>query len=414
MNYRLFIARRLYGHSGDAKRVSRPAVFIATAGVAIGLAIMIISTCVALGFKEEIRAKTIGFGGHVQVLNFEGFYSQTPHPIEITDSLLNVWENLPNVAHVQRFSQRPGMLKTDEHFKGIQFRGVGPEFDAGFLRKHLQEGEIPVFSDTVASNRIVLSRLVADQLSLSVGDRIYAYFFDNKVRTRRFTVAGVYNTDLTEFDETLVYTDIYTCNRLNGWENDQYSGAELTLKDYSMLSQTSWDIAEHINRKTDRNGYTYTTLTIEELYPQLFAWLSLLDTNVWVILGLMLAVAGFTMISGLLIIILERTNFIGIMKALGADNTSVRRIFLLLASFIICKGLIIGDIIGVGLLIIQQQYNIISLDASTYYIDHVPVLLEPFPIIVLNVSMLVVSVAVLILPSFIVSNIHPARSIRFE
>lgn len=414
MNYRLFMARRLYGHHGDAKRVSRLAVLIATSGVAIGLAVMIISVCVTWGFKAEIRSKTIGFGGHVQVLNFEGYYAQVPQPIEITDSLTDALERISNVAHVQRFSLCPGMLKTDEQFKGIQFRGVGPEFDAGFLRRHLQEGEIPVFSDTVASNRIVVSRLIADQLNLSTGDRIYAYFFDQKIRTRRFTIAGIYNTDLTEFDESLVYTDIYTCNRLNNWTEAQCSGAELYLKDYGQLAVTAAVIGEQINRKTDAFGHSYTTLTIEELYPQLFAWLDLLDTDVWVILALMLAVAGFTVVSGLLILILERTNFIGIMKALGADNFSVRRIFLYMASLIVCKGMLIGNVMALGLLLVQKHFNVVALDASTYYVDHVPVQLAPLPIVLLNVGMLIISVAVLILPSLIISNIHPARSIKFE
>lgn len=414
MNSNWFIARRLFLDRGDARKVARPAILIATCGVAIGLAVMVVSVCVVLGFKREIRSKVIGFGSHVQVLNYAAVATNSPQPVEVTDSLMAQVRAVDGVAHVQRFSNKEGILKTEEEFKGILLHGVGPEFDAGFLKAHLEEGEIPAFSDSVSSNRIVISRQVADELRLEVGDRIYAYFFEKSVRTRRFTVAGIYCTHLTEFDNALVFTDIYTSNRLNAWAEDQYSGLEVGVADFDELAEVTGRLVNLVNRRSDSYGASYVAMNIEELYPQFFAWLSLLDVNVWVILALMVSVAGFTMVSGLLIIILERTNFIGVMKALGATNRGIRHIFLCFSVFVIGKGLLWGNVIGVGLVVLQSCFGLFKLDASTYYVDVVPVLFHPGYVAAINVVTLVICVLALIVPSFLVSRIHPAKAIRFE
>lgn len=414
MNLNLFIARRLYLDRGDAKRVSRPAIHIAAVGVAVGLAVMIVSVCVVLGFKREIRTKVMGFGAHIQVLEYGALAGKGQMPVAITPDFMRELSGTPGVKHAQRYSVAAGILKTDEDFKGIQLRGVGPEYDTSFLKANLTEGELPVFSDTVASNGIVISQKTADELRLTVGSRVFAYFFDNNVRTRRFTVIGIYRTNLTEFDNTLVFTDIYTCGRLNGWDGGRYSGVELTVNDVDSIDDVAVSLMKSVNRRTDEYGAVYSTVTIRELYPQIFAWLDLLDMNVWVILVLMTAVAGFTMISGLLILILERTNFIGVMKALGATNRSMRRIFLYFAAFIIGRGLLWGNIIGIGLVALQHFFGVFHLDASTYYVEVVPVLFNPWLVLAINVATLVISVLVLVVPSFLISHIHPARSIRFE
>ncbi|MCM1108040.1 MAG: ABC transporter permease [Clostridium sp.] len=414
MNHLLFIARRLYGHEGDTGHVSRPAVWIATAGMAVGMAVMIVSICVVIGFKREIRSKIIGFGSHIQVMNYNGLYSLTPRPVEVTDSLMQQWGNIPNVKHVQRFAVKPGMLKTENEFKGVQFRGVGPEYDLSFLKHNLTDGMIPVFSDTTPSNQIVLSAMMAQELHLKVGDKVYAYFFENTVRARRFTVSAIYRTNLTEFDNSIVFTDLYTCKRLNGWENHQVSGAEIQLTDFERIDETALLFVKHVNRQTDPHGEPYTSATIMELNRPIFGWLDLLDTNIWMILMLMIGLSGFTMISGLLIIILERTSFIGIMKALGATNTSVRRIFLYFSAFIIGKGMLIGNVIGLGLVGLQAAFGWVSLDPETYYVDTVPVWINPWYILLINAVVLPLSVLMLVLPSFLVSNIHPVKSIRFE
>lgn len=414
MNYTLFIARRLYNHKGDRQRVSRPAIRIATAGVAIGLAVMIIAISVVLGFKKEIYSKVIGFGSHIQVLNYETLNTQELFPIQINDSLLKKLSQAPNVAHVQRFCYKPGMLKTEENFKGIQFKGVGPEFDSSFLKANLISGQIPSFSDTTSTNKIVISQQIADELHLKVGSKLFAYFFEESVRARRFVVAGIYCTNLTEFDNGLVFTDLYTCNKLNNWKENQYSGAELEVKDYNKLEQTSSYCVKNINRTEDAYGASYTSMTIKELYPQIFAWLDLLDINVWIIMVLMISVAGFTMISGLLIIILERTSFIGVMKALGTKNSSIRHIFLYFSVFIIGKGMLWGNILGLGLIALQVQFGFMTLDPTVYYVETVPMLLNLWYVLGINLATFLVSVLVLIIPSFLISNIHPVKSIQFE
>lgn len=414
MNFNLFVAQRLFRNSGNGKNVTRPAIVIATAGVAIGLAVMIIAVSVVMGFKQEIRSKVIGFGQHVQIMNYETLASNTSKPIGIPSALVEQVQQVPGVAHVQRFCNKEGILKTNEEFKGIMLHGVGPEFDASFIKQHMKQGEFPVFPDSVSSNKIVISATIANELHLTVGSKVFAYFFDGNVRTRRFSVVGIYETNMTEFDKALIFTDLYTCKKLNAWETDQYSGLEIQLNDINQLQPVAQSLVHRINKRCDAYGATYATLTINELYPQIFSWLSLLDVNVWVILALMVSVAGFTMISGLLIIILERTNFIGIMKAMGATNSGIRSVFMHFSVFVLGRGLLWGNVLGLGLIALQHCFGVIHLDASTYYVDTVPVLLNPLYVVYINAATLLICVLVLILPSFLISNIHPAKSIRFE
>lgn len=414
MNLNLFIARRLFRDRGDVKKVSRPAILVATAGVAIGLAVMIISVCVVLGFKQEIRSKVIGFGSHIQLVDYGSLSTNVQRPVTILPDFLKDVEQTPGVRHVQRYSNKNGILKTDEEFKGILLHGVGADFDSAFVAANLVEGKIPQFSEEHAINEILISSQIARELHLTVGSRVFAYFFEGSVRARRFTVAGIYRTNLTEFDKVLVYTDLYTCNRLNNWEPEQCSGLEIAVDDFDNVDTVAASLVGKINRRTDGTETSCSVMTIRDLYPQIFAWLDLLDMNVWVILILMVAVAGFTMISGLLIIILERTNFIGVMKALGATNRSMRHIFLYFAVFVIGKGLLWGNLLGVGLVALQNYSGIFRLDAETYYVDTVPVLFNPWIVLAINAATLLISVCVLIVPSFLISNIHPAKSIRFE
>ena len=350
-----YVARRLYFHSDDVKRVSRPAIQIATAGVAIGVAIMIISVCVVLGFQREIRNKVFGFGSHIQVINYETTYKSESAPIVVDDSLLSTLSAIPGVRHVQRFCVKAGMLKTDEAFRGVVFRGVGQDYDPTFLQQHLVEGEIPAFSDTAMSNRIVLSRELARQLQVKVGDRVYAYFFEQSVRARRFTIVGIYCTNMNDFDGSLVFTDLETVHALCRWDSEQYSGVEIAINDFNELDAVSARVESKVNHTQDAYGASYSSPTIVDLYPTIFSWLSLLGMDVLVILILMVLVSGFTMVSGLLIIILERTNFIGVMKALGANNSMLRHLFLYFAAFIVVRGLIIGNVIAFSLMFLQME-----------------------------------------------------------
>lgn len=415
MHFPLFIAKRLYSEQGDKRKVSRPAIHIATAGVAIGLAVMIISVCVVLGFKHTIRDKVIGFGSHIQVADFLTLQQMEQYPIVIDDSMIDVLKHIPDVAHVQRFAMKEGILKTDSDFLGVAFKGVGPEFDSTFIHNNMVEGSIPPFSDSVSHNKILVSQLMADKLHLKSGQRIFAYFFDNNgVRTRRFTIAGIYQTNLKKYDETIVFTDLYTAVKLNGWESDQASGAEFSVNNFDNLDLVESRVISKVKGTVDHYGETYSSATIKELNPQIFQWLDLMDLNVWIILALMLIVAGVTMISGLLIIILERTSMIGILKALGARNKTIRHTFMWFAVFIIGKGMLIGNVLSLGLLALQQAFGIIKLDAQTYYVSTVPVEINALYIVALNVATLLISVFMLVAPSYLISHIHPAKSMRYE
>ena len=415
MNLPLFIARRIYSDQGDRRKVSRPAIRIATIGVAIGLAVMIITVSVVLGFKHTIRDKVVGFGCHIQVLNMISLNSVESYPICINDSMMNLMSHIEGISHVQRYSLSKGILKTDEDFLGVVFKGIGPEYDLKYLKEHIVEGKMPSFSDSKSTNKLLLSRSMADKLKVKAGDRIFAYFIgDNDVRTRRFTIEGIYQTNMTRFDESICYTDLYTASKLNGWFEDQYSGAELLVKDFDRLDEAYARIIDKVNRTIDRYHGNYSSQTIYEAYPQIFTWLELLDINVWIILGLMICLAGITMTSGLLIIILERTSMIGILKALGSRNSTIRHTFLWFSAFIISRGLLIGDVLGIGLVLLQKYTGLVTLDPQTYYVSEAPMELNIPIIIVLNVATLIVSISVLIIPSFFISHIHPAKSMRFE
>lgn len=414
MNLPFFIAKRIYSDQGDKRKVSRPAIRIATIGVAIGLAVMIVTVSVVLGFKHTIRDKVVGFGSHIQIQNMLTILSTDSYPIIINDSVMHSYEQIEGVKHVERYAYSQGILKTDDDFLGVMFKGVGPEYDLNFLSKHLLEGEMPVFSDTTSTNKILVSKMIADKLRLKAGDRIFAYFIGESVRTRRFTITGIYQTNMTRFDESLCFTDIRTTQKLNDWNDEQCSGAEITVKNFEQLQNTADEFIEKVNRQTDKDMNTYSSQTIYEAYPQVFHWLELLDINVWIILVLMVCVAGFTMISGLLIIILERTQMIGVLKAVGARNKTIRHTFLWFAAFIIGQGLIIGNLLGLGIIALQKYSGLVKLDPQTYYVSEAPMEINIPLFVLLNIATLIICVFVLIAPSYFISHIHPAKSMRYE
>ena len=415
MNLPLFIARKIYSGKTEGKQVSRPAIRIATAGVAIGLAVMLISVSVVLGFKHTIRDKVIGFGSHIQVGSFMTLQTGDFYPIQMDDSMLTVLKTIPGVKHVQRYTMKQGILKTDHDFLGVVFKGIGAEYDTTFLHQNMRQGHIPRFTDNASSNKILISQSIADKLGVKANDKIYSYFIDkNGVRTRRFIIEGVYQTNLSQYDDITCFTDLYTAVKLNGWEDDQTTGAELTVKDFNQLDDVENLVVKKVNRTLDHYGETYSSKTIRELCPQIFSWLDLLDLNVWIILALMIAVADVTMISGLLIIILERTVMIGILKALGARNKTIRHTFMWFAAFIIGKGMLIGNIVGLGLISLQQFTGLVKLNPQTYYVNTVPVEYNIPLFIILNVATLLICLFVLIAPSYLISHIHPAKSMRYE
>lgn len=415
MNFPLFIAKKIYGDNEDKRKVSKPAIRIATIGVAIGLAVMIVSVSVVLGFKHTIRDKVVGFGSHIQVANFLTQQTTLQYPVAVNDSMMKLLKNINGVEHVERYAMKQGILKTDSDFLGVVFKGVAQEFDSTFIHENMVSGTIPQFSDSANSNNILISKTMADKLRLETGQRLFAYFIDdNGVRTRKFNISGIYETNLSQYDNTICFTDLYTTVKLNGWKSDQVTGAELRVKDFEKVNETEEILIEKVNRTTDPYRETYSSKTIRDINPQIFSWLDLLDLNVWIILALMVAVAGVTMISGLLIIILERTTMIGVLKALGARNKTIRHTFLWFAVFIIGKGLLIGNIIGIGLIALQRFTGLVKLDPATYYVSTVPVEFNIPLFILLNIATLIICVFVLIAPSYLISHIHPAKSMRYE
>lgn len=422
MSLPFYIARHLYAGDDLSRKVSRPAIRIAMLGIAIGMATMIVSISVVLGFKHTIRDKITGFGSHIVVSNYMTLQTtDQTHPINTNDSLLKVVKSIQGVTHVQRYSQKQGVLKTDSDFLGVLFKGIGEDYDTLFLRSNLVEGSIPRLSMNKSTRQLLVSKSMADKLQLKVGGKVFAYFLgDEDVRVRPFTVAGIYQTNLTRYDETVCFTDLYTISRLNGWECDaesekyEVTGLEVATCNFDSIAPIEERFINKVNKTFDSDGHPLTTATVTDLAPQIFSWLDLLDLNVWIILALMICVSGFTMISGLLIIILERSAMIGLLKALGARNSMIRRTFRWLAFFIVLRGMLWGNVLGIGICLLQQMTGIVSLDATIYYVSEAPVELNIPLLVLLNVVTMVITVAALLLPSALVSTIHPVRSMRAE
>lgn len=412
MNLELFIARRLFATRKGEKRISKPAVLIAQWGVAVGLMVMILSVCIVIGFKHQVREKIVGFGQHIQVRNYETA-ALGEMPVTATDSLLHALEAVPMVGKAQPYVQKPGLIAVGDEFDGIILKGVGSGYDLSFFADYLKEGQLPVFGDSASSGSLLLSKAVADRMKIAVGDKVNIYFVQNNVKARRFTVEGLYETNLSEMDNLVALTDIYTVRRLNGWADDKCTGIEVALTDYDFLEQTRDSVVGVMDDEASRNFEKLYVQTVEEMNPALFAWLDILDGTVWVILVLVLGVAGFTMISGLLILILEKSNLIGVLKALGSQDVSIRKIFLYYAMFIIGKGMLWGNIIALGFSLLQYHYGIVKLDADMYYMDRVPIEFSWW-LIPLNIVMFLLSVAMLVLPSMLISRIEPTKAIRFE
>ncbi len=410
----LWVANRLYG-SSDGRRVSRPAIRIATAGVAVGVAVMLIAVSIAIGFKQTIRDKAVGFCGAIQVANYMSQQTAEAYPITINDSLLNILNSIDGVEHTQRFAYTQGLLKTDDAFLGVTLKGVAQEWDSTFIHSNLCSGALPTFSAEGSSNKLVVSQSIANSLQLKVNDRLFAYFFDGEgIRTRRFTIAAIYETSLAQYDDVVAFTDLYTTTRLNGWSQGQALGAELSISNYDKLDAIADAVAARVDGTNDDEGNRYGAITIRELNPQIFAWLDLLDMNVWIILLLMALVAAVTMVAGLLIIILERTSMIGTLTALGARIATLQRTFLFFGLFIILRGLLIGDAVALALLALQRFCGIIRLDAQTYYVSEVPIAFDWRLFILINIATLVITLLVLLLPSLLVAHIKPAKTLRFE
>lgn len=405
MAFESFIARRML--TGSRLTFSKPVVRIAILAVGIGLAAMIISYSVVIGFQTQITEKITGFASHIQVAKFDENNSFEYRPLFSADSIADELKVIPGVKRVQPFCIKAAIVKTSDEIQGVVFKGIGKNFDWSFFNDKLTEGHC-FTADTGRNDSVLISGAQAKLLKLKVGDPLRMFFIiDNQARARKFIISGIYNTHLEEFDKLYVFGDMNQIRKLNNWDTNTVSGFDLYVDDFKQLDKTGKEVYDAI-------GFDLNAKTIKEIYPQLFSWLDLLDTNVVIILVLMILVSIITLISTLLILILERTSDIGILKALGAANRQVRRIFLMQALYIILFGLLLGNLIGVGFVFLQKYTGIIKLPAESYFMNNVPVALDVSSILVFNAGTIVVCMLALILPTIIISRIMPANAIRFE
>lgn len=396
---------------GSACRVSRPAVKIAIAGIAIGVAVMLITVGIVVGFKEEIRQKVIGFGGHLQVQALVNNQTYELPPICISDSLLDVITSIDGVENVETFVTKPSIIKSETDFLSVVVKGVER-----------------VRSDSLDEREVLLSRYIADKLQLNVGDEVPFYFIqtdrdadvfslgaeNTKVKVRKLTVRDIYETHFSEIDQQMVIAHKSLLQQVSGWDEDMVSALSIDIDDFERLNERYYSLVDHLVGTVDREGTPFYVQTVEQLNPIIFSWLALLDTNVWVILILIAVVAAFTMISGLLIIILERTQMIGILKAQGLDNRRLRHVFLWIALFLTGQGMIWGNIIGLALCFVQNKWHLIALDPTTYYLEWVPIYLNIPMILLINLGTVVITLLVLLGPSSLVARISPAKAVLSE
>ncbi|GHV48739.1 ABC transporter permease [Bacteroidia bacterium] len=411
MNLEYFIAKKIYFGKEGGKSMP-PAVRIAVIGIALGLAVMVLSVAIITGFKKEVRNKVIGFGSHIQITNFDNNISYETQPIATSDSLLDAIRSFPGIRHAEVFATKPGLLKTATDNQGIVLKGIGEDYDWTFFRNNLKEGETLSITPGEISAQVLISRYLSNLLDLKTGDSFLAYFVQENVRARKFTISGIYETGFEDYDKFYVIADIKQIRRLNGWGSNESSGLELQVDDYSRMDE----IAEalYYALAPSPEGSNLYVRSVKELNPMIFSWLSVLDMNVAIILILMIAVAGFTMISGLLVIILERIRMIGILKALGETNAHIRRIFLYLAFLLISKGMLWGNLVGAALCFLQWHFHFFKLDASTYYLDAVPISLTWQSFLLLNAGAMAVSMLMMLAPSHVATTIEPAKTIQFE
>lgn len=421
--FTLFLAKRFFrpkfsdDESKNHRGASVPAIRIATAGIAVGLAVMLITVCVVKGFQREVSNKIIGFASHLELVDERSFASAESYPLVTDADVVNVVKKAPGVVHVQRISEKMGIFKTENDFAGMCLKGVSAkDYDLMFLRSCVTKGKLPDFSDERSSNSIVISQQQADKLHLGIGDKVYCYFFERTIKQRVFKVAAIYNTNMHQYDKTFVLTDLFTVNRLNSWDADQSSGLEVRLSSMDQVLPTHLWLKQAFQGKKDRNGNAYSVINVYEnpRSASVLSWLRLLDFNIIVILVIMICVAGFTMVSGLLILILERTSTIGVLKALGASNSRIRHTFLWYAAFIISRGMLFGNAIGLGIIALQAKFHFVHLDPSSYYVDAAPVEVNWLWIAGINAVTLMLTMLALIIPSYLASSVQPAKAIQFD
>jgi len=414
MNLPYFIAQRHIRGRREETSFSKPINVIAIIGIAMGLAVMILAVAILTGFKQEIRDKVVGFGSHIQIMNFDSNISFETAPISEAQEFVPKIKAIPGIKHIEVFATKAGLIKAADEIQGVMLKGIGSDFDWSYFSSNMVEGSVFIVSDSVRTDKVIISKKISDMLRLKLGDSFSMHFIQDPPRQRKFTISGIYETSLEEFDKMYVFCDIGHIKRLNGWEDDQVSGFEIFIDDFDRLDEMTSKVREAIGYKITEEEAQFKVTSIRSRFPQIFDWLNFQDVNVIIIILLMLVVAGFNMISGLLILILEKTNMIGILKALGSEDKIIRRIFLYQAAYLIGKGLLWGNLIGIGLAYLQLKTGIITLDPSSYYIKTVPVNLDFGHVLLLNAGTMIAIVIMLLVPSQLISRITPVKAIRYD
>lgn len=414
MNTPYFIAKRLIKDRKGETSFSRPINVIAITGIALGLAVMILAISILTGFKQEIRNKVAGFGSHIQVINFDSNISFETAPVSAEQDFIDKVAKVPGIRHIQVFATKAGIIQANENIQGVVLKGVGSDYDWNFFASNLVEGEVFTVSDSVTTNSVVVSKKICDLLGLKTGDSFAMHFVQEPPRVRRFTISGIYETSLEEFDRIYVFGDIGHIRRLNGWEENQVSGFEIIIDNFRDLEYLTWVVRDAIGYQITEDDERLKVSNIRLRFPQIFDWLNFQDLNVIIIIVLMLIVAGFNMISGLLILILEKTNMIGILKAVGAGDNLISKAFLYQAAWLTGKGLFWGNLIGIGLAWVQRSTGFISLDPASYYLSTVPINLDPLHIIILNAGTMTAILIMLLIPARLIARITPVKAIRYD
>ncbi|WP_456441642.1 ABC transporter permease [Psychroserpens sp.] len=411
MNYELFLAKRIVVAKQHKSSISSPIIKIAITAIALGIIIMMITISSVFGLQYKIKEKISGFNGHVQITNYDDNNSQiTVTPISIEQEFYPNFSNVEGIKNVQTFATKAGIIRTKTDFEGVILKGVDSEYDWSFFKSYLTQGTLLTITDET-SNLVLISELTANRLKLKVGDKFNLFFMKDNLNkatnVRVFTVKGIYNSGFKDFDENYVLGDIKHIQRLNKWKSNQVGGFEVLLEDFDKLEEKGKEIYQEV-------ASTLNAQTISEKYPAIFDWLKILDTNIIVIIGIMILIAGINMITALLVLILERTQMIGILKSLGSSNWSIRKIFLYNATYLIAIGLFWGNVIGIGLLLIQKYFGVVTLDPENYYVSKAPVYLDVEYILLLNIGTLLLCLVMLLIPSYIVSKISPVKAIKFD
>jgi lipoprotein-releasing system permease protein len=414
MNLPYFIAHRLIKGRREGTSFSRPINVIAIVGIAMGLAVMILAVAILTGFKKQIREKVVGFGSHIQIMNFDSNISFETTPISDTQNFIPKIKQIPGIEHIEVFATKAGIIRTDEDIQGVVLKGIGSDFDWNYFKSNMVEGSVFTVTDTGRTDKVIISKKISDMLRLKTGDSFTMLFIQDPPRMRKFTISGIYETSLEEFDKMYVFCDIGHIKKLNGWKDDQVSGFEVYINDFDKLNEMTSEVRDVIGYKITEEDTKFKVTNIRIRYPQIFDWLNFQDINVIIIILLMLIVAGFNMISGLLILILEKTNMIGVLKSLGAEDITIRRVFLYQAAYLIGKGLFWGNLIGIGLAFLQLKTGLITLDPTSYYIKTVPVNLELTHLLLLNAGTMAAIIVMLLVPSQLISRISPVKAIRYD